>query len=108
MANSISIQSAPQAGLAITFQAATSGGDTVANSSSAKLIVCNEGASACTVTIAATGYDEFNNALGGLSLSVAAGAHGIIPLGDAKFATTGGAITVHYSQVSSVTVAAVA
>jgi hypothetical protein len=94
-------------GLVKTMIAAAAGGDTFANDGTILFFVKNGGASAVTVTINSQtpcnqGYDH------DIVLSLAAGAEVAFPkLDPGRFNDTNGNVSVTYSAVTSVTVAAV-
>ncbi len=100
-------QAPSQAGTAVSFVAASAGGDTVRPGDTTSLRVKNGGTAAITVTIDSIrpcdqGVDH------NLSVSVpASGEREIGPLPAARFAGPGGVVAVTYSAVTSVTVAAV-
>lgn len=102
------LQAITRAGLNATLQAADAAGDTLIPSERTFLRVNNGSAAAITVTINSVrpcdqGFDH------DAVVSVAAGARPDIgPLPPERFAGAGGVVSVTYSAVASVTVAAVA
>ena len=96
---------------AITMSAADGGGDTFANDGKAALLVTNADASPITVTIDAPGTCSFGlaaNAAHDLAVTVAAGATKLIKVADtARFNDSSNIVSVGYSAVTNVTVAAI-
>lgn len=96
------------AGTAITYAAASGGGDVVLNAKGATLRVKNGDASSHTVTLTATKACD-NGTLHDLGpTTVAAGAEKDIPIPAKCVNAATGSCAVTYSAVTSVTVAAIA
>jgi hypothetical protein len=101
----LTIQKIDQTGIAPSFVAADAGGDTFSNDGRTFLHVKNGGGSAITVTIDSVapcnyGFDH------DLQVTVNAGAEQIIGPFEPKRFNTDGKVSVSYSDVTSVTVAA--
>lgn len=100
-------QKITQAGLAPAFQAADVAGDEFPNGGRTYLHVKNAGAAAITVTVNSQkpcnqGFDH------DLSVSIAAGGEALIgPFEPGRFNNSSGRVAVTYSDVTSVTVAAI-
>jgi hypothetical protein len=107
----LTLQSMTSAGLAPTMVAATGGGDTVALASATDdrsfLQVTNGGGSPITVTLADPGVTPAGNAGTATAQSVAAGATKLFPLNPNLVNTSTGFISISYSGVTTVTVAAI-
>lgn len=107
----LTLQSMVAAGLAPTTVAATGGGDTVALASATDdrsfLQVTNGGGSPITVTLADPGATPAGNTATAPANSVAAGATKLFPLNPALVNPSTGVISISYSAVTTVTVAAV-
>jgi hypothetical protein len=85
--------------------AAAAGGDTAPVGPNRALYVNNGGAGSVTVTVTTPG-EVHSMAIADPTLTLAAGESGIIPLGKV-FAGTNGRASISYSDVTSVTVAAI-
>ena len=107
----ITLQTITAAGLAYTTASASGGGDTVALASATDvgsfLVVKNGGGSPITVTITDPGTSAAGNTATAPANSVAAGATTLFPLLPAQVNATTGLISISYSAVTSVTVAAI-
>jgi hypothetical protein len=107
----ITLQTITTAGLAYTTAAATGGGDTVQLASATDvgtfLIVKNGGGSPITVTIADPGSTAAGNTGTAPAVSVAAAATTLFPLLPAQVNPATGLISIAYSGVTTVTVAAI-
>lgn len=107
----LTLQSLTSAGLTPTTVAATGGGDTVALASASDdrsfLQVTNGAGTSMTVSIADPGVTPAGNAGTVVPITVAAGATKLIPLSSASVNSTTGLISISYSAVTTVTVAAV-
>jgi len=107
----LSLQPIAAAGLAPTTVSAAAGGDTVALASATDdrsfLQVTNGGGSPITVTLADPGASPAGNSATAPANSVAAGATKLFPLNPALVNPSTGLISVSYSAVTTVTVAAI-
>ena len=107
----LSTQSITTSGASIAYSAASSGGDKVTPSRRTFLHVKNESASACVVGVDDQLTAEPSGAVSfdpDLSVSVPAGADRMIgPIVETRFKGSDGYADVSYSQVSSVTIAAI-
>lgn len=107
----IPLQTMAAAGLAPTTQAAIIGGDTVALASATDdksfLQVTNGGGSPITVTLTDPGATPAGNAGTATAQSVAAGATKFFPLLPALVNASTGLVSISYSAVTTVTVAAI-
>jgi hypothetical protein len=107
----LALQSMTAAGLAPATVSAAGGGDTVALASSTDdrsfLEVINGGGSPITVTVADPGATPAGNPATVTPISVAASATKLIPLSPNSVNTSTGVISITYSAVTTVTVAAV-
>jgi hypothetical protein len=99
-------------GTALTFSSAAGGGDTYAWSEDTFLLVQNDSGGSITVTIVPTlaskteqGYGTFTKAT--ITKAIAAGARALIDTRSKAFQGTDGNVSVSYSGVTSLTVAAV-
>lgn len=93
-------------GVALTFAAASGGGDTISPGSTTCLLVRNGDASSKTVTIVVPGT-KYGQANPDISAAVAAGVTAVFgPFGSDLADPADGLIDVTYSAVTSVTVAA--
>lgn len=102
----IAVQGASNTGVALGFVAASGGGDTVAVTNATHLFVRNADASAKTVTVVRPGNDRFGQPIADIAVVVAAGATAEILL-DPEFRDPAtGLVSLTYSAVTSVTVAA--
>jgi len=102
----IAVQGSSNTGTALSFVAASGGGDTVAVTNATQLFVRNADASSKTVTIVRPGNDRFGQAIPDIAVAVAAGATTAILL-DPEFRDPAtGLVSLTYSAVTSVTVAA--
>lgn len=91
-------------GTAVTYAAASAGGDTLGRTSSGVLRVKNGGAGAITVTVVTPGNTQYGQSEPDIPVAVAAGAEVAIgPFPDSL--AVEGVISVTYSAVTSVTVA---
>lgn len=91
-------------GTAVTYAAASAGGDTLGRTTNGVLRVKNGGAGAVTVTVVTPGNTQYGQADPDIPVSVAAGAEVAIgPFPDSL--AVDGVISVTYSAVTSVTVA---
>lgn len=101
-----------ESGLAATYSAAASGGDTFVNNGAEFLHVKNGGAGSITVTVTAQATGASNKVYGALtksnvSVAVGAGADKFIgPFPPAAF-NTGDSASVTYSAATSVTIAVI-
>ncbi len=103
----IATQQVDRDGVAVTFAAATAGGDTAAPNDHSALIVKNGGTAAITVTLA-TPQTVDGLAVEDTAVSVAAGAETLIPLYPHLYRNPAtGVVNITYSAVASVTVAVV-
>lgn len=107
----LALQSIVAAGLAPTTTSAAAGGDTVALASATDdrsyLQVTNGGGSPITVTLADPGVTPAGNSGTATAQSVAAGATKLFPLNPALVNASTGVISISYSAVTTVTVAAI-
>jgi len=107
----LALQTIVAAGLAPTTTAAAAGGDTVALASATDvnsfLQVTNGGGSPITVTLADPGTTPAGNTTTAPANSVAAGATKLFPLNPALVNASTGLISISYSAVTTVTVAAI-
>jgi hypothetical protein len=107
----LSAQTTAVSGTAITFSAASGGGDKFANSGNERLLVRNDDASSVTVTIDSPGTCNFGAAADSnhdLVVTVAAGAEKWIgPFSQDRFNDSNGFVNITYSGVTSLTVAVV-
>lgn len=107
----LSVQQATLSGTPVTYQAAAAGGDTFSpgSSDSVALRVKNGGASAMTASIQFPGQTPYGvNNPARQSSSIPAGTEVVIgPIPQSAIDTSTGLVSVTYSGVSSVTVAAV-
>jgi len=107
----ISYQQITAAGLTPTTASASAGGDTVALASPTDdrtyLQVTNGGGSPITVTLADPGTTPAGNTTTAPAVSVAAGATRLFPLNPNLVNTSTGLISISYSAVTTVTVAAI-
>lgn len=101
----LSTQKIVRDGLAPTFAAATSGGDTV-NGHADFFVVKNASASTVTVTVATPATLETGDAYPDKAFSVAAGAEQWVPVIAPYVNDADGLVALTYSAVASVTVAA--
>lgn len=91
-------------GTAVTYSAASAGGDTIGQTTGGSLRVKNGSAGTITVTVVTPGNTRYGQADPDIPVSVAAGAEVAIgPFPDAL--AVDGVISVTYSAVTSVTVA---
>ncbi|MED4261967.1 hypothetical protein [Priestia aryabhattai] len=102
----LDVQAVLQSGIVPTFKAATSGGDTFANDGKTYLHVKNSGTGAVTVTV-----DSFTPCSYGFDhdivISIPAGSERIIgTFPQNRFNNDSSMVSVSYSTVASVTVAA--
>tara|TARA_Y100001973_G_scaffold40959_1_gene61177 strand:- start:2483 stop:2851 length:369 start_codon:yes stop_codon:yes gene_type:complete len=109
----LTIQQITEAGGTVTYSAASSGGDTADNGGGTFLHIKNGGSEeAVTVTITAQTTTVDSSIYGDLtkanaSIAVAAGAEAFIgPFKQSAFNNANGEIAISYSQVVSVTIAA--
>lgn len=103
----LNVQNAAVSGVALTFVAATAGGDSFPNGGGAQvlLLVKNAGAAICNVTIASPTQcsQGFTHTI---AVAVAVGATELIgPFPASRFNDANGNINVTYDQVATVTVA---
>lgn len=104
----LSYQQANIQGAAYATSAANVGGDKVAPHSRGAVIVENGSGSSITVTIAVPGNDKYGQARPDIPVTVAAGASKIIGPFPADLASdVDGLVAITYSDVTTVTVAAV-
>ena len=104
----LAYQSAKIAGTALTFAAATSGGDKVPPDAEGILLVVNGSGSSITVTVAVPGKTRFGQDEPDVAVAVAAGKTAAIgPLPQALADSSDGLVHITYSAVTTVTVAAV-
>lgn len=95
------------AGLAPTFAAAAGGGDTVAASNNVFFVVKNGGGSPITATVVVPGNTSYGQPLPDIAYTVTNGTELWIPLSTEYQDTATGRISITYSGVTSVTVAAI-
>lgn len=104
----LAYQRAKIAGQAITYAAASAGGDTVPPSTSGALLVKNGGGSSINVTVAVPGDTKYGLANPDVVVAVAAGAEAAIgPFPSDLADSSDGLVHLTYSSTTSVTVAAV-
>jgi len=107
----LTLQTMTASGLVPTAVSATGGGDTVAlagpTDDRSYLQVINGGGSPITVTLADPGATPAGNTTTAPAVSVAAGATKLFPLNPALINASTGLISISYSAVTSVTVAAI-
>lgn len=96
-----------QTGTAITFAAASGGGDACATGSDVKLLVKNGDASSHTVTLVTPGTVDGDLAIADRAVAVAAGATAAIPVTDRYRDPATGLASLTYDAVTSVTVAVI-
>jgi hypothetical protein len=96
-----------QAGTAITFAAATGGGDACATGSDVKLLVKNGAGSSMTVTLVTPGNVDGDLAIADRAVTVAAGVTTGIPITDRYLDPATGLAAITYSSVTTVTVAVI-
>lgn len=106
MAN-LSVQHADVTGTTLAFAAASAGGDRVTAGAGIYVIVRNGGASAVTVTLATPGTVFNGQQIPDTTISVGAGASVIVPV-NRNYRSDDGLADITYSDVTSVTVAALA
>lgn len=103
----ITVQSASPTGTALSFVAASGGGDTLNVTNDVYLFVRNGDASSKTVTVVRAGNDAYGQAIPDIAVVVVAGATAVIgPIPPAFRDPGDGLVDVTYSAVTSVTVAA--
>lgn len=102
----ITVQGSSATGTALSLVAASGGGDTVAVTNDTELYVRNSDASAKTVTVVRPGTDAFGIAIPDIAVVVAAGATTAIRLLPEFRDPATGLVSITYSAVTSVTVAA--
>lgn len=109
MAATLTVTRAAIGGRALSFVAATGGGDTFTPDDRAALVVQNGGASAMTVTVAVPGKTKYGQDEPDVtSVSIAAGAAAALgPFGSDLADLSDGLVHVTYSAATSVTVALV-
>lgn len=100
-------QQATVLGAAFAPVAASGGGDKVAPSSRGALLVENGGVGSITVTIVVPGSTDYGQAEPDYTVTVAAGASKLIGPFPADLADSDGLVSITYSGVTSVTVAAI-
>lgn len=103
----LTYQSADVLGSAFTMQAAAGGGDKVAPAEHGAVLVTNGGGSPITITVTVPGTTEYGQAEPDYTVSVGAGASKLIGPFDADLAGVDGLVSLAYSGVTSVTVAAI-
>lgn len=103
----LSTQVVAQAGTAISFAAAASGGDACATGSDVKLLVKNGDASSHTVTLVTPGTVDGDLAIADRAVTVAAGATVAVPVTDRYRDPVTGWASLTYDAVTSVTVAVI-
>lgn len=103
----LTYQSADVLGAAYTTQAAAGGGDKVAPASHGAVLITNGGGSPITVTVAVPGNTEYGQAEPDYTVSVGAGAAKLIGPFGADLAGVDGLVALTYSDVTSVTIAAI-
>jgi hypothetical protein len=94
-------------GTELTFAAASVGGDKVAPADRASLLVKNASAGAITVTVVTPGSTKYGQADPDVAVVVAAGATTAIGPFPQDLGGTDGLVSITYSAVTSVTVAAI-
>lgn len=94
-------------GTELTFVAASAGGDKVAPADRGALLVRNGDASAKTVTVVTPGSTKYAQADPDVAVVVAAGATAVIGPFPQDLGGTDGLVSITYSAVTSVTVAAI-
>lgn len=100
-------QNASVNGTTLNYVAATAGGDRVTTGSNIYLLVRNGGGASVTVTLATPGTIFNGQQIPDTTVAVAAGADVIIPA-NANYRDTDGRAAITYSDVTSLTVAAIA
>jgi hypothetical protein len=107
----LTLQTITAAGLAPATVSAAAGGDTVALASATDagsfLQVTNGGGSPITVTLADPGTTPAGNTTTAPAVSVAAGATKLFPLNPALVNSSTNLVSISYSAVTTVTVAAI-
>lgn len=103
----LSTQVIGQAGTAVTFSNATSGGDACATGSDVKLLVKNGDASSHTVTLVTPGTVDGDLAIADRAVTVAAGATVAVPVTDRYRDPATGLASLTYDAVTSMTVAVI-
>lgn len=103
----LSTQVVAPTGTALTFAAATVGGDTCATGSDVRLFVKNGSGSSITVTLVTPGTVDGDLAIADRTVTVAAGAETAIPMTDLYRNPSTGVASITYSAVTTVTVAVV-
>lgn len=96
-----------QAGTAITFAAASGGGDACATGDGVKLLVKNGDASSHIVTLVTPGTVDGDLAIADRAVTVAAGATVAVPVTDRYRDPATGLASLTYDGVTSVTVAVI-
>lgn len=94
-------------GTAITFSAASSGGDQCATGSDVKLLVKNGAGSSVTVTLATPGTVDGDLSIADRTMTVAAGSTSGIPVTDLYRDPATGLASITYSDATSVTAAVI-
>jgi hypothetical protein len=94
-------------GTALTFTAASGGGDTCVTGSDVQLYVKNGSGSSITVTLATPGTVDGDLAIADRTVTVAAGAETAVPMTDLYRNPSTGVASITYSAVTTVTVAVV-
>lgn len=109
----LTVQEIAEAGLTASYTAAAAGGDSLKNDGRTFLHVKNGGAGSTTVTVTAQRTAANVQGMGGLTKgnaggAVAAGAEGFFgPFPSLAFNDATGKVAIGYSDVTSVTVAAI-
>lgn len=94
-------------GKTLTLAAASGGGDKVAPTERGGLLVRNAAVSSITVTIVTSGLDQYGLAIPDITFVVGAGATAVFGPFPKDLAATDGLVSITYSAVVTVTVAAV-
>lgn len=96
-----------QAGTAISFAAASAGGDQCATGSDVKLLVKNGDVASHTVTLVTPGTVDGDLAIADRAVTVAAGATVAVPVTDRYRDPATGLASLTYDAVTSMTVAVI-
>lgn len=103
----LSYQQADVLGAALVMAAASGGGDKVTPASHGALLVTNDDAAPITVTVTVPGTTDYGQAEPDFTVAVPAGASRLIGPFGADLADTDGLVSIAYSAVANVTVAAI-
>jgi hypothetical protein len=102
----LAYQTVKTTGITPTFAAADAAGDKVLPNDRGLFYVKNGGTAAVTLTIATPGNTKYGAAIPDITVSVAAGAEGVIGPFPADLVGSDGYVDIAYSAVTSVTRAA--